>query len=150
MSKIEFTPCDVEDEIEIKAGLLDEGLIKLLNEFSEQKDLRKNKKGVEIHRFSILSDKELIGVLTFMVRPRIRVASIGMFIFPEFRGKWMEKAFLEKAYDIGFNILGNDALVAESINPKVGTLLAKEGFTMGGVTNDGVLFYLYKKDCRWI
>lgn len=149
-TKIEFTPCDCEDEVEIKARLFEEGLIQLLNDFSQQKVSRKEKKGVKVHRFSILLGGALIGVLTFTVRPRIRAASIGMFIFPEYRGRWMSRQFLSKAYDIGFNVLGNDVLVAESSNPKVGKILGKENFRLGRVTQNGVLFYLYKIDCRWI
>lgn len=136
MVGVTLEPSDIEDIIQIKTEVFNEGLRDIIS--FEDIPGRKN------NFYSILLDKRTIGLVNFQQESDYGYAEL--YVCPRYRLKWATKTLLKTFLKIAFQDLSLSSVVIVTQNPKVGAIAAKLNFIPFEARKDnGVYFVLYKQ-----
>jgi len=100
--------------------------------------------------FKIDVNGELAGAINISHETASDVCYFEIFVFPEYESQWATRGFLKQLYSIAFNDFNVNSVCTVSKNPKIGKMMAQEGYTAFHIDETGIHFVLHKDKCRWI
>lgn len=110
-----------------------------LTDYDLMGDLRKDG-----NIFSVIHDDKPVGILQIVKHDTF--STIDVAILPKWRSKWITRRVFQQMYTEAFK--GVDRIVVQSDVPKIGTIMAKEGYKPYAVKDGMAYFVLYKHNLR--